>query len=753
MTVSITHNKVSTIPDDPTSAAAGEVVPSDWNANHVITGLATVASTGAYADLTGTPANADTATTGLLTATDWNTFNGKGSGSVTGIVAGPGLSIIGGVSGGTISTFGTLYVADTGVSATTYGNSTKTNVITVNSRGQITNIVANDIGIPATSIISGTLASARISGNYANLTGVGTLTNGTWNATTIDVTHGGTGTTGFSTGYVKGNGTSALSAVPNIPSSDITGLGSMSTQSASSVTISGGTITGLFVPLPVTSGGIGVQTITGYVKGNGTSAMTGSATIPTTDLSGTITNAQLANPAITINGSSTALGGSVSVGTVTSVTATAPVASTGGTDPVISMPAANTTTSGYLTATDWNTFNSKGAGTVTSVTATSPVTSTGGATPVIAMPAATTSVNGYLTSTDWNTFNNKQPAGSYLTAITASAPLSGSGTAGSPLVIATANTSTTGALTSTDWNTFNGKQAALVSATNIKTINGNSLLGSGDLAVSTSAGGSNTQVQFNSGGAFAGSANLTFDGTTLAAGGLSGPHNGTVGATTPNTGAFTKVSVSAGTSSIAPINLTAGTNLTTAAAGAIEYDGSAFYNSIAASTRGVMPSEQMVILNTAYTLTSQTAAQKLFNASSTGALTLPVGTYQFECFYALTSMSSSSGSFGFALAGTAVLGSQGWWSLAQKGTATLATATATQSTYNTAANTALVTASTNTTGYAFIKGVFKVTTTGTIIPSVSLGVAAAAVVGINSYFKVSPLSGTSAANITVGNWS
>ena len=31
------------------------------------------------------------------------------------------------------------------------------------------------------------------------------------------------------------------------------------------------------------------------------------------------------------------------------------------------------------------------------------------------MPAATTSVNGYLTSTDWNTFNGKQAAGSYIT--------------------------------------------------------------------------------------------------------------------------------------------------------------------------------------------------------------------------------------------------------------------------------------------------------------------------------------------------
>ena len=47
---------------------------------------------------------------------------------------------------------------------------------------------------------------------------------------------------------------------------------------------------------------------------------------------------------------------------------------------------------------------------VTSVTATAPVSSTGGTTPVISMAAATTSANGYLTSTDWNTFNGKQGA-------------------------------------------------------------------------------------------------------------------------------------------------------------------------------------------------------------------------------------------------------------------------------------------------------------------------------------------------------
>ena len=52
---------------------------------------------------------------------------------------------------------------------------------------------------------------------------------------------------------------------------------------------------------------------------------------------------------------------------------------------------------------------------VTSVSGTAPVVSSGGATPAISMAAATTSVSGYLTSTDWNTFNGKQPAGSYIT--------------------------------------------------------------------------------------------------------------------------------------------------------------------------------------------------------------------------------------------------------------------------------------------------------------------------------------------------
>jgi hypothetical protein len=224
-------------------------------------------------------------------------------------------------------------------------------------------------------------------------------------------------------------------------------------------------------------------------------------------------------------------------GTITAVTATAPVVSSGGTAPDISMPAASTSVSGYLTSTDWNTFNNKApatsgtsilygngsggfsnvtigtgvnfaagtlsatgsGGTVTSVTGTAPVVSSGGTTPAISMAAANGSTNGYLTSTDWTTFNNKgsgtvtavsvvsangfagtssggaTPAltlttsitgllygnGTALAAATISAPLSYSaGTLSIPVATASAN----GYLSSTDWTTFNNKGSGTVTS-------------------------------------------------------------------------------------------------------------------------------------------------------------------------------------------------------------------------------------------------------------------------------------------------
>jgi hypothetical protein len=65
-------------------------------------------------------------------------------------------------------------------------------------------------------------------------------------AGTLVVGNGGTGATTL-TGYVKGTGTSALTASSTIPNTDITGLGTMSTQNANSVAVTGGTINGTTV--------------------------------------------------------------------------------------------------------------------------------------------------------------------------------------------------------------------------------------------------------------------------------------------------------------------------------------------------------------------------------------------------------------------------------------------------------------------------------------------------------------------------
>ena len=65
--------------------------------------------------------------------------------------------------------------------------------------------------------------------------------------------------------------------------------------------------------------------------------------------------------------------------------------------------------------------------------------------------------------------------------------------------------------------------------------------GTNFVRVGASAGGSNTQVQFNNAGNLGGSANLTWSGTVLTSTGFAGPINGTIGATTANTGAFTSI--------------------------------------------------------------------------------------------------------------------------------------------------------------------------------------------------------------------
>lgn len=75
------------------------------------------------------------------------------------------------------------------VAAATYGSASIVPVFRVEANGRISTIANSTISIDTSQIASGTLASARISGQYTGITGVGTLANGTWQANSISTTY------------------------------------------------------------------------------------------------------------------------------------------------------------------------------------------------------------------------------------------------------------------------------------------------------------------------------------------------------------------------------------------------------------------------------------------------------------------------------------------------------------------------------------------------------------------------------------
>ena len=331
---------------------------------------------------------------------------------------------------------------------TTTGKLLQNSVVTVGDTGAVTGVTTLSASTSVTTPIvqatnSGGLALKNSGGTTQMSVGAGGGDNMSINVSTningtnaqIDISPTGTGHV-----HIKPSGTNSVEIAP-------TSAGTMNNM------VIGGT-----TPLAITGTTVTATTFSGS-GANLTS----------------IPNSALVNSAITINGTSTSLGGSISVGTVTSVTGTSPVVSSGGATPAISMPAATSSVNGYLTSTDWNTFNNKGSGTVTSVSATAPITSSGGATPNLAMPAATGSVNGYLTSADWTTFNSKGSGTvtsvAALTLGTTGTDLSSTVATGTTtpvitLQVPTASATNRGALSSTDWSTFNNKAPAVTYTTN-----------------------------------------------------------------------------------------------------------------------------------------------------------------------------------------------------------------------------------------------------------------------------------------------
>jgi len=407
---------------------------------------------------------------------------------------------------------GTILITNTGVLSNIAGSgiavSNATGNVTVSNTGVLSAIAGSGISVSnATGNV--TFANTGVlsfSGGSTGLLPSSATTGAVSLSGTLGVGYGGTGQTTYTNGQLLiGNTTGNTLTKTTLTA----GSGVSISNGAGSITISatgsGGTVTSVSV---VSANGLAgtvanstttpaitlSTTVTGLVKGNGTTLSAASAatdyvapsayasanglTMSTARLLGRTTASTGAAEEISVAGGLTLSAGVLTgvSGTVTSVTGTAPVVSSGGTTPAISMPKATTSVDGYLSSTDWTTFNNKGSGTVTSVTATSPVASTGGATPVISMPAATTSVNGYLTSTDWTTFNNK--GSGTVTSVTGTAPVVSSGGATPAISMAAATTSVSGYLTSTDWTTFNNKGSGTVTSVGgTGTVNGITLTG------------------------------------------------------------------------------------------------------------------------------------------------------------------------------------------------------------------------------------------------------------------------------------
>lgn len=214
------------------------------------------------------------------------------------VATGTGLT-----GGGNLSGDRTISLANTAVSPGTYGSASQVAQVTVDAQGRLTSATNVSVAIDASAVISGALPITR------GGTGAGDAPTALVNLGAVPNTRqvsAGTGLTGG--GNLSTDRTISLANTAVTPGTygtasqvaqvAVDAQGRITSAANVAVAIDAAAVT--TGTLPVVRGGTGAATLTGYVKGNGTSAFTASPTIP---------NGDLQNSSLTIGSTPIALGG------------------------------------------------------------------------------------------------------------------------------------------------------------------------------------------------------------------------------------------------------------------------------------------------------------------------------------------------------------------------------------------------------------------------------------------------------------
>jgi len=217
------------------------------------------------------------------------------------------------------------------------------------------------------------------------------------------------------------------------------------------------------------------------------------------------------------------------------------------------------------------------------------------------------------------------------------------------------------------------------------------------------------------------------------------------------TGVNAPVILPAGTTTLAPLDFTSGTNLSTPLAGAMEYDGSKLMFTPVGTQRGIVPGMQYYCLQSGYSFTSGTTPASLYGVG----VTLSSSTvYAFEGLFVLYRSTSTTGSSRLSFTGTATLNNILYQTLSvfEPGAIPLYDSNNNMAVSNTAGVTTFTVSASVNTITAFITGTVSINAGGTFIPQYSQSVNGGTTTNqAGSYFRIYPI-GAAGSNTSVGTW-